>query len=295
MRKLMLLAAALFMAAVSCSRPVPVKKEIGVQLYNYRKLIGTPEGYAQNHAEVFQALAGMGYTGVEAAGYKDRLFYGVAPGQFKADLEAAGLQAVSSHTTRNLSEAELASGDFSESLAWWDDAIADHLAAGMRYIVAPSFKIPETLKDLQTWCDYFNAVGAKCRAAGLSFGYHNHSREFQEIEGEVIEDYMLTHTDPENVFFQMDVYWTVMGQAAPVEYFQRYPGRFHMLHIKDRQEIGQSGMVGFDAIFSNADLAGLEYYIVEIERFKGSDWNTVSRVSADYLLNASFVKASYAR
>ena len=273
MRKLMLLAAALFMAAVSCSRPVPVKKEIGVQLYNYRKLIGTPEGYAQNHAEVFQALAGMGYTGVEAA----------------------GLQAVSSHTTRNLSEAELASGDFSESLAWWDDAIADHLAAGMRYIVAPSFKIPETLKDLQTWCDYFNAVGAKCRAAGLSFGYHNHSREFQEIEGEVIEDYMLTHTDPENVFFQMDVYWAVMGQAAPVEYFQRYPGRFHMLHIKDRQEIGQSGMVGFDAIFSNADLAGLEYYIVEIERFKGSDWNTVSRVSADYLLNASFVKASYAR
>ena len=214
MRKLMLLAAALFMAAVSCSQPVPVKKEIGVQLYNYRKLIGTPEGYAQNHAEVFQALAGMGYTGVEAAGYKDRLFYGVAPEQFKADLEAAGLQAVSSHTTRNLSEAELASGDFSESLAWWDDAIADHLAAGMRYIVAPSSKIPETLKDLQTWCDYFNAVGAKCRAAGLSFGYHNHSREFQEIEGEVIEDYMLTHTDPENVFFQMDVYWAVMGQAV---------------------------------------------------------------------------------
>ena len=162
MRKLMLLAAALFMAAVSCSQPVPVKKEIGVQLYNYRKLIGTPEGYAQNHAEVFQALAGMGYTGVEAAGYKDRMFYGVAPEQFKADLEAAGLQAVSSHTTRNLSEAELASGDFSESLAWWDDAIADHLAAGMRYIVAPSFKIPETLKDLHR---------SACRAATARNAY----------------------------------------------------------------------------------------------------------------------------
>ena len=100
---LLLLAAALFMAAVSCSQPVPVKKEIGVQLYNYRKLIGTPEDYAQNHVEVFQALSGMGYTGVEAAWYKDRTFYGVSPEQFKADLEAAGLQPISSHTTRNLS------------------------------------------------------------------------------------------------------------------------------------------------------------------------------------------------
>ena len=288
--------ALLALVALSMSLNVEAKKkEIAFQMYSVRELIGDPGKYAQNHEKTLKELAKMGYTAIEAANYGDGKLYGVTPEQFKADLEAAGLQAVSSHTTRNLSEAELASGDFSESLAWWDDAIADHLAAGMRYIVAPSFKIPETLKDLRTWCDYFNAVGAKCRAAGLSFGYHNHSREFQEIEGEVIEDYMLTHTNPENVFFQMDVYWAVMGQAAPVEYFQRYPGRFHMLHIKDRQEIGQSGMVGFDAIFSNADLAGLEYYIVEIERFKGSDWNTVSRVSADYLLNASFVKASYAR
>jgi sugar phosphate isomerase/epimerase len=290
MRKLMLLAAALFMAAVSCSQPVPVKKEIGVQLYNYRKLIGTPEGYAQNHAEVFQALAGMGYTGVEAAGYKDRLFYGVAPEQFKADLEAAGLQAVSSHTTRNLSEAELASGDFSESLAWWDDAIADHLAAGMRYIVAPSFKIPETLKDLQTWCDYFNAVGAKCRAAGLSFGYHNHSREFQEIEGEVIEDYMLTHTDPENVFFQMDVYWAVMGQAAPVEYFQRYPGRFHMLHIKDRMVLGASGMLNFKNIFDKFYANGRQYFFIEIEDTNSGKQFERLEQSALYLNTSDFVK-----
>lgn len=49
-----------------------------------------------------------------------------------------------------------------------------------------------------------------------------------------------------------------MGKASPVDYFHKYPGRFKMLHIKDRREIGQSGMVGFDAIFENAKTAGVE-------------------------------------
>ena len=84
--------------------------------------------------------------------------------------------------------------------------------------------------------------------AGIRFGYHNHSHEFRKVEDQaVMLEYMLEHTDPENVFFQLDVYWAVMGQASPVDLFRKYPGRFRMLHIKDRREIGQSGMVGFDA------------------------------------------------
>ena len=67
-----------------------------------------------------------------------------------------------------------------------------------------------------------------------------------------------------------------------------------MLHIKDLYELGQSGMLGFDAIFQNAGLCGLENYIVELE---GTD-GTISimegvRRSAEYLNNAKFVKKSY--
>ena len=72
---------------------------------------------------------------------------------------------------------------------------------------------------------------------------------------ELMLDYMLQHTNPEYVFFQMDVYWVVRGQNSPVDYFNKYPGRFTMLHIKDHREIGQSGMVGYDAIFKNTDTA----------------------------------------
>ena len=67
-----------------------------------------------------------------------------------------------------------------------------------------------------------------------------------------------------------------------------------MLHIKDVTEVGQSGFVGFDAIFNNADVAGLKHYIVEMEGTGVGDIMETCRISADYLKAADFVKPSYA-
>ena len=100
----------------------------------------------------------------------------------------------------------------------------------------------------------------------MKFGYHNHAHEFQKVENQaVMLDYMIENTNPEYVFFQMDVYWIVRGQHSPVDYFNKYPGRFTVLHIKDDKEIGDSGMVGFDAIFRNAKVAGVKHIVAEIE------------------------------
>lgn len=298
MRKItLILASLLALGAVSCTGgkqdEKPVAKEIGVQLYSIRDVIGNPEAYARNHEEAFKALAQMGYTSVEAACYSDGKLYGVDPEQYKADLEAAGLKSLSTHIGRNLSDEELASGDFTESMKWWDQAIAAHKAAGCKYVVCPSFAVPQTLAGLKTYCDYFNAIGAKCKKNGMLFGYHNHSHEFNKVEDKVIYDFMLENTNPESVFFEMDVYWAVMGHAAPVEYFKKYPGRFTMLHIKDYRELGESGMVGFDAIFNNAGLAGMKDFIVEIEAFTKGDWKESMKACADYLLKSDFVKATY--
>ena len=212
---------------------------------------------------------------------------------YKADLEAAGLKALSTHIMKGLSEEELASGDFTPSMAWWDQAIAAHKAAGCKYIVCPGFGIPGTLQGLKVYCDYFNAIGKKCQENGMSFGYHNHSHEFNKLEDQVIYDFMIQNTDPELVFFQMDVYWTCMGKAYPVEYFKKYPNRFKLLHIKDHRELGQSGMVGFDAIFNNAEIAGMQDFVVELEAFTNGDWKESMKMCADYLLNSDFVKPSY--
>ena len=271
------------------------KKEIAIQLYSVRSLIGAFGNNSSDYKPLLDTLAKMGYTAVEAASYSDDgKLYGQDPAQFKADVEAAGMKVLSSHCNKYLTEQEIRTGDFSEALKWWDTCIAAHKAAGMKYLVMPYLGVPSTVKELQAYCDYFNQVGKKCQENGIKFGYHNHAHEFQKVENkEVMYDYMLQHTDPELVFFEMDVYWTVMGHASPVDYFKKYPGRFKVLHIKDEREIGQSGMVGFDAIFKNAGTAGVENIVVEVERYSYDDVARSIKESIDYLEAAPFVPAVY--
>ena len=283
---LLLVLAATFAVSCGTSKSAPQKKEMGLQFYSMRDTIWRSKG---NYLPIMQQVASWGYTSLEAAGYDNGKFYGSTPEEFKANADKAGLKLISSHAGRGLSREELDSHDFTPSLEWWKTCIAAHKAAGMSYIVTAGIGVPGTIADLQTYCDYFNEIGKLCNAAGLKYGYHNHSHEFQRVEGKVMYDYMIEHTDPNLVFFEMDVYWACRGGAAPVEYFNRYPGRFKMLHIKDVCTLGESGMVGFDAIFKHADVAGLEYFIVEVE----CDPYPSVKESAEYLLNAPFVKASY--
>ena len=270
----------------------PVKKDMCVQMYSARSILNH-----DNYADILKEISAMGYTAVEAASYdgENGLIYGDTPEVFKEKVEAAGMKALSAHVSRGLSREELDNHDLTAALEWWDKCIDVHKRAGMEYLVTPAIGGQRDLKDLQVYCDYLNEVGRRCKAAGIKYGYHNHAYEFEKVEGEVMYDYMLQHTDPALVFFQMDVYWAIIGKASPVDYFKRYPGRFTMLHIKDEWEVGQSGMVGFDAIFKNAELAGLENFVVEIERYNYDDIRQSFVESADYLLNAPFVKATYVK
>jgi sugar phosphate isomerase/epimerase len=290
MKKLLLFSVvALQLVTASAAKPETQqspKKDIALQLYSLR------EDFENDFDAAIKEAGEAGYTAVEAASYGNGKFYGKTPAEFKAAVEAAGMKVLSSHTAKHLSDTELRTKKFTESLAWWDEAIKAHLAAGMKYIVVPGIDVPKTLADLQTYCDYFNVIGEKCKEKGLSFGYHNHAHEYTKVEDVLMYDYMLEHTNPELVFFQMDVYWTVMGRHSPVEYFQKYPGRFTLLHIKDHKELGQSGMVGFDAIFKNTDVAGTKYLIVEVEQYNYTPAESI-KISLDYLLNCPLVKKSY--
>lgn len=280
-----------FLIAIPQTVDAKTKKDVSIQLYSVRDKLNN--GADLN--TVLKELAQMGYTSVEAANYNDGKFYGITPAEFKRAVETAGMKVLSSHTSKGLSDKELASGDFSESMKWWDQCIAAHKAAGMVYIVTPWMDVPKTVKDLKTYCTYYNEIGKRCQQNGMKYGYHNHAHEFQKVEGKVVMlDYMLENTNPENVFFEMDVYWVVRGQNSPVDYFNKYPGRFTVLHIKDHREIGQSGMVGFDAIFKNADKGGVKHIIAEIEQYSCPVEESVKQ-SLDYLLDASFVKASYCK
>ncbi|MBR1960183.1 MAG: TIM barrel protein [Bacteroidales bacterium] len=258
-------------------------KEMAVQLYSARQLIGSPELFAKNHEYVLGRLAQMGYTGAEAASYSDGLFSGMEPEDFKAALNKAGLELVSSHTTRVLSSDELSSGNYEAAMKWWDQCIEAHKKAGIpRLVMSYSPKL-DTEAELKVMAEYLNAIGSRCNAAGIRFGYHNHAHEFAKVGNTTMMDYFIANTDPAKVFIEMDVYWAVVGGAAPVEYMHKYPGRFELLHIKDKKEIGQSGMVGFDAIFRNFDKAGTKGFIVEMEEASTQNILKGLRESALYL------------
>lgn len=277
-----------------CKNAEQGKKEIGLQLYSVRTLLDSAAAYHNNVPGLLDTLAKMGYTQGEAAYYnsKEGTFYGMAPEELAQTADSLGIKFVSSHAGRALNAEELKSGDLTAFKEYWEKAIKDHKALGVQYLVLPWMSLPETLEDLEKQCQALNEVGAMAAKEGIKFGYHNHSQEFKKVEDTVMYDYMIEHTDPQNVLFEMDVYWAMMGQASPVDYFKKYPGRFKLLHIKDRREIGQSGMVGFDAIFDNADTAGMETYFVELEEATNDIAEGVKE-SADYLIAAPFVKASY--
>ena len=264
-------------------------KEMAVQLYSVRDLIGTPEKFAENHEYVLTRLAQMGYTAVEAASYDNGMLSGLAPEEFRAAITKTGLELLSSHTTRPLSDEELESGNLDAALQWWDTCIEAHKKAGIPKLVMSWSQKIDTEKGLKVMAEYLNAIGRKCNEAGIRFGYHNHSQEFESVCGTTMMDYFLSNTDPENVFFEMDIYWAVMGGASPVEYMKKYAGRFETLHIKDKYEIGQSGMVGFEAVFRNFDIAGTTSFVVEMEKASTPNILKGLRESALYLRNASYV------
>jgi sugar phosphate isomerase/epimerase len=109
-----------------------------------------------------------------------------------------------------------------------------------------------------------------------------------QLEGQTIYDFMLKNTDPSKVIFEMDLYWAVVGGAKPPEYFAKYPGRFELWHIKDKEEIGASNMMDFPSIWAAAAQSGMKYGIVEVERYNFDEFTSCQK-SIDFLNAASFV------
>ena len=268
----------LFFSSVSCKK---TQKNIGLQLYSLRDSI------KKDVPGTIAKVGKMGYKFVEPAGYSDGKLYGMEPGAFKALCEENNLTVISSHVGRNVPD----STNLEETMAWWDACIDAHVAAGAKFLVQPSMNNTayESLAGLKAYCDYFNAVGEKCNSKGLRFGYHNHDKEFStQLEGQTIYDYMLENTDPDKVMFEMDIYWTVVGGANPVDYFNKYPGRFELWHIKDKEELGASGMMDFAAIWAGSEKSGMKYGIVEVEEYNFDQYTSVEK-SLDFLNEADYV------
>lgn len=221
-------------------------EHIGVQLYTVR------DAMQKDFEGTLAKVAATGYREVEFAG-----LFNHTPQQTKAILDRDGLTAVSSHVDYDALEKD------------WDKTLEGAKTMGQTFIACPwideKMRTPDGIKKV---VDTFNRAGEKSKNLGIQFAYHNHDFEFKPVGGKLLYDTLLEQTDPDLVKMEMDLFWTINAGQDPVTYFQRYPGRFPLVHVKDRKKNGEmtdvgSGAIDWKRIFAASDKAGIQHYIVE--------------------------------
>lgn len=233
----------------------------GLALYTVRDNMG------EDPKTTLKKVAEAGYAYIEAAGYSEGKFYGMAPEDFKAYLESLGLKPVSTHQG-------------SATLDNIDEEIKAVKAAGFEYFTIPvppmglfTFNAENRTMGMKgtaaNLAEILTEMGKKCEAVGLKLLYHNHDFEYKKNdEGIVPIDYLLENTDPKYVNFQMDLYWVTKAEADPLAYFEKYPGRFKSWHVKDMDNEGKFAPVGeghidFKRILAEKETSGMTKYFVE--------------------------------
>ena len=271
----------------------PFGLPIGLQLYSVREML------AKDYEGTLKKVGALGYQEVEAAGY-----YNHTPQQVKEAMSAAGLHLVSSHHS---------APDLSQN---FDKILDFDKEVGVRYLICsfPGYKNPSKVKGMKRdaaldaftmddykWnADQFNHWGEKAKAAGLKFGYHNHTMEFTKKDGVVPLDEMIRLTDPALVTFELDCGWVIVGGANPVDYIKHYPTRISMLHVKDFKhtdkpgsiaapppaaQLGQ-GTLDYRPVFEATKKGEIKHYFVEQEGFDMPPFEAL-KIDADYMKNLS--------
>jgi sugar phosphate isomerase/epimerase len=267
-RRRFLLACAAGGGALLGARRLPARRldRVGLQLYTVRaELAADVEGTLARVAEI-------GFAEVELAGLAGR-----SVGDLASILKRNGLAAPSGH-------AQLVDLDGDRLEAQLETCAA----LGHRYLVC-AYLTPEqraTLDQYRAHADLFNRAGERCRAAGVRLAYHNHDFELMPMAAHGAEvvpyDLLLERCDPGLVAFEMDLYWITKGGADPLAYFDRWPGRFELFHVKDMDETEQrsftevgAGVIDFERIFARAGDAGARHFFVEQDVVKGDVWQSL--------------------
>ena len=239
-------------------------KPVGIQTYTLR------ESMEQSTPDTLAMIKQVGFDYVEL---NERDFTRTSVAELRSMLDDAGLPARATHV------------GYDTAMADPKRAIVSANTLGCDYVILPW--IGEEFRSTDGYkyhAQAFNQIGEMMAREGKRFAYHNHQFEFWDIDGPRNGmDILLEETNPETVFFELDLFWTALGGADPSALFRAHPGRFKLCHIKDMkgdpgeladglefERIGQEIMVDvgkgdlpFQSWFDLNDVSGMEYFIVE--------------------------------
>jgi sugar phosphate isomerase/epimerase len=262
---------------------------VGLQLYTVRELM------KQDFDGTIAKVAQIGYREVEFAGYFDK-----SPKEARAALDRNGLTSPAEHVSYDVVEKK-----------WPETLDAAHIV-GQKYIVCPWIDESQR-KQPDGWkraAELFNRAGEGSQKAGIQFAYHNHAFEFipsDALGGKLPYDFLLAETDAKSVKMEMDLCWITVGGQDPLAYFDRHPGRFPLVHVKDWLKDGRvgndheaeaghpvkqghmanvgAGSIDWKRIFAQSGKAGIKHYFVENDDSESID---DPRASYEYLAKLRF-------
>ena len=256
------LAAAFSVLMSGTASAAPAGREnIGLQLYSLRNQLAT------NVPGTLDEIKGWGITNVELAGT-----YHLSTGEFKAQLDAHGLNAVSGHYGYD---------QFRTNLDW---VVSDAKILGLKYVGCAW--IPHNGDFDEKTCReamaVFNHAGDVLARNGMKFFSHTHGYEFQPYQDGTLFDLLMTGTDPKLVSFQMDIFWVVHAGQDPVTLLKKYGKRWQLMHLKGMKESTPTGLftghsdvtndvaigegkILFPPLLQAAKKAGVKWYIIEDE------------------------------
>jgi sugar phosphate isomerase/epimerase len=236
----------------------------GLQLYTIR------DAMTADALGTLKKVSDLGYKNLELASYSNGKFYGFAPKEFKKIVSDMGMEAVSSHS------AVESKGITIDSAKIMADA---HAQLGVKYCIQPWIEpVDRTIEKYKTMIGEWNKVGKIMKEVGIQFGYHNHNFEFANINGVVpYFDVFLPEMDKDLITMELDLFWASKAGQDPVAMFNKYPGRFQLLHFKDMKtkqapffEVIKDditcvgcGVIDFKTILKSKQVAGVKYIFVE--------------------------------
>ncbi len=241
-------------------------KDFGLQLYTLRDdMPKDPKG-------VLKQVSTFGYKQLEGYEGPQGMFWGMSNKDFEKYLDDLGMKMVSSHC--NINE------DFERK--------ADEAAAiGIKYLICPYLGPQKDMDAFKRAAEKFNQCGDICKQKGLRFAYHNHDYSFKPIDGQLPQDVMMQSTNADTVDYEMDIYWVVAAGENPAAWFQKYPNRFRLCHVKDKKgdesTVLGTGTIDFASILKDGQSHGLEYFIVEQEAYTGTTPIAAAQADAEYM------------
>lgn len=224
------------------------RQNIGIQLYSLRDL------QAASVQNTINLLGGIGYPEVELF-----TLQGQTAATWRGILEGANVRAVAAHVGIDRWRNDL------------DTVLNEAETLGMQYVGVPGIfpNPPATRETYRALAREFDRYAERVADRGMRFYYHNHNYEFARDGGTRLFDILLDRTDPDLVFFELDLYWMVTAGVDPLDYLGRFDqSRFPLFHVKDRDAAGNfadlgEGNINFGRIFRELQNKHYHHYIVE--------------------------------